>query len=324
MIDGLGVCAYLARMSERDDGVKAQLDADQVRAALGEAVRRMVDDDGDPDDGEYRFAYVATYTGKPEETVVVAEGSYGPTGDSLRYMQYPYKIVNQRGDSPRIDIDTRSGVEVLADFRPASEFTRSAPVEAGKTDDDLEAEPEPEPALVDGGMHRIAVRRLEAKVASDGSRKIRGYASIFGAEDREGEIMMPGAFDQGIEAFRAAPVMLYNHGFDSRVGNKVIGSWDLVRPDQKGLYVEGTVAEGDPDADMVWNLIDQGHINALRRGWQEVGVGQADGALGPRRDLRGVGAGDAVRHLRGGEGRAAAAVRRVRREEPRGTDGTLR
>ena len=208
---------------------------------LQDATRAMTDSDD-----AMRYAHVLSYTGPPELKVVVLEEKLREDGmDAMRYMEYPYKLTNRGGDKPYAEIDVSKGMEVLADYRPAKDFSKAA---------------------VDDGMHRIAIKFDGEALEDGGTRKIKGYASLFNVEDRDGEVMMPGAFDPGLAAFRASPALMYNHGLDPKIGAKRIGTWTTVQPDAKGLYVEGVIASGDAEADEVWNLISQGHINALSVG----------------------------------------------------------
>ncbi len=213
-----------------------QMDADLVRKRLREAAEAQL--------GESAYVSVAAYTGPPGLKVTLYEMQRegdGGAGES-RYVEYPYRIVNQGGDAPRAEISWAKGAEVTPTFRPLSDYSKT----------------------VDGA--RLALKFEGAVSEEGGRRRIKGYASVFGNTDRDGETMMPGAFDASLDDFRATGTMLYNHGLDPRMGKSRIGTWTLVRPDAHGLWVEGEIASGDPDADRVWKLAEQGHLNALSVG----------------------------------------------------------
>ena len=76
--------------------------------------------------------------------------------------------------------------------------------------------------------------RFEAKaVKPDGS--FEGYASLFGAEDLGRDVVMPGAFRKSLAKRGPRGVkLLYQHD-----PNEVIGTWEEIREDERGLFVRG-------------------------------------------------------------------------------------
>ena len=71
---------------------------------------------------------------------------------------------------------------------------------------------------------------------TDGS-VIEGYASVFGTEDRGGDIVEKGAYAASLKALGAGKRrvrMLWQHD-----PAEPIGVWDEVREDGKGLFVKG-------------------------------------------------------------------------------------
>lgn len=217
-----------------------QMDAEMVRERLREAAQKRFEGERIPG-----YASVASYTGPPANSVVLFEMTYGsddgPGTD--KYVQYPYRLVNQGGDAPRAEIDFAKGVEMAPSFRPLADFSKS----------------------VEGV--RLAVKLAGGSAEEqDGKRTIKGYASVFGVPDRDDEVMEPWAFSESLAAFMNSPAMMFNHGMDAQVGRKRIGTWSVVKPDSHGLWVEGEFAKGDPDADRLWSLAEQGHINALSVG----------------------------------------------------------
>jgi hypothetical protein len=65
--------------------------------------------------------------------------------------------------------------------------------------------------------------------------RVMGYASIFGNIDQGGDRVMPGAFAKSINSGRKVR-MLWQHNT-----HEVIGGWDTLREDKKGLWVEGSI-----------------------------------------------------------------------------------
>jgi HK97 family phage prohead protease len=66
---------------------------------------------------------------------------------------------------------------------------------------------------------------------------IEGYAAIFGEKNGHNEIVQPGAFAETLSQHRAAgtmPFMFRNHS-----SNDVIGFWEEMEEDQRGLRVKG-------------------------------------------------------------------------------------
>ena len=211
---------------------KVQMDVEVLRAALISAVRAQLGGL----DGEV-FVWVEAFTTAPENTVVVGSNDRGET----MLHRFDYSIRNVTGDRPRIDIKEDSGVEVFRDFTPVSKLSKAS----------------------EEGLLAVPLKGVKLDRST---RTIEGYASVFGITDRDGDVMQKGAFTKGLDEFMAHPVMLWNHGRDPDVKFWPVGSWDQVGEDAKGLFVRGTVAKDDPIADRIWNLIEQGHANALSVG----------------------------------------------------------
>lgn len=85
--------------------------------------------------------------------------------------------------------------------------------------------------------HILTAQPASFELKSDTSGRISGYGSIFGNADRQGDIVLPGAFTKSLARTQASgemPVMLWSHAQE-----QPIGRWTAVREDSKGLYVEG-------------------------------------------------------------------------------------
>ncbi|MEL7027675.1 MAG: HK97 family phage prohead protease [Pseudomonadota bacterium] len=96
--------------------------------------------------------------------------------------------------------------------------------------------------------------------------EISGYASVFGAQDLNGDIVERGAFARSL---RRRPVrqikMLYQHAAD-----KPIGVWREVREDARGLFVRGELALDLPLAEEALSLLRIGAVDGLSIGFQAV------------------------------------------------------
>ncbi|MGR3749582.1 HK97 family phage prohead protease [Paracoccus sp. (in: a-proteobacteria)] len=77
---------------------------------------------------------------------------------------------------------------------------------------------------------------LEIKAEGENSNKITGYGSVFGHVDQGDDVVVQGAFAKSLASGRK-PKMLFNHNH-----NEVIGTWTSVVEDEKGLRVEGVLA----------------------------------------------------------------------------------
>jgi len=117
--------------------------------------------------------------------------------------------------------------------------------------------------------------RIETKRAPEAAGEITarglavsGYASVFGRVDGGGDVVMPGAYANGLAriAARGGRVrMLWQHD-----ATQPIGVWDEVREDARGLWVKGRllpeVARGREAA----ALLAEGAIDGLSIGYRAV------------------------------------------------------
>lgn len=95
---------------------------------------------------------------------------------------------------------------------------------------------------------------------------IEGYASTFKgftASDRDGDAIDESAFGDGaLSDFLKNPVMLTNHSNNTKA---MLGSFDKVRVDRKGLFVQGRVTNS-PEMRHERFLIAEGHLKAFSVG----------------------------------------------------------
>lgn len=100
---------------------------------------------------------------------------------------------------------------------------------------------------------------FELKVEGDG-RTITGYGSIFGNADLGGDIVAKGAFVESIKSRK--PKMLYQHD-----PNRVIGVWNSFKEDEKGLQLEGKLAD-TPLGNEIKELIRIEAVSGLSIGYK--------------------------------------------------------
>lgn len=118
-------------------------------------------------------------------------------------------------------------------------------------------------ARKDGGEPiEIKLASLELKVEdkSDDYLTISGYGSIFGNEDKGGDIVMPGAFKACIAEGRK-PKMLWNHD-----PAQPIGAWDDMSEDEHGLRMRGRISRKGKAGEIA-DLIEMGGIEGLSIGY---------------------------------------------------------
>lgn len=85
---------------------------------------------------------------------------------------------------------------------------------------------------------------LTIKAVSD-TGEFEGYGSVFGVKDSYSDIIVPGAFQKSLDAWREKgrlPAMLWQHNM-----SEPIGVYTEMREDATGLYVKGNLLiDGDP------------------------------------------------------------------------------
>jgi HK97 family phage prohead protease len=119
-------------------------------------------------------------------------------------------------------------------------------------------------ARKDGGEPlEIKLASLELKVEdkSDDYLTISGYGSIFGNEDKGGDVVMPGAFKACIAEGRK-PKMLWNHD-----PAQPIGAWDEMSEDERGLRMKGRISRKGKAGEIA-DLIEMGGIEGLSIGYR--------------------------------------------------------
>jgi len=94
---------------------------------------------------------------------------------------------------------------------------------------------------------------------AEGDRKAKGYGAVFGNKDLGGDVISPGAF-VGLGDRRVR--MLRDHD-----PTKVIGTWESVSQDEKGLRVEGVFAR-TPLGEETMELVSTRALEGLSIGYR--------------------------------------------------------
>jgi uncharacterized protein len=96
--------------------------------------------------------------------------------------------------------------------------------------------------------------------------RFSGYASVFGQRDGGGDIVMPGAFRKSLVLRgRHRIKMLFQHD-----PKEPVGTWDAIREDDYGLWVEGRLVAGVARADALGRLIAKGALRGLSIGYRTI------------------------------------------------------
>lgn len=112
----------------------------------------------------------------------------------------------------------------------------------------------------------------------DDEGRFAGYASVFGRLDEGGDIVMPGAFRASLSLRGPHRIkMLFQHD-----PKEPIGTWEVVREDGFGLWVEGRLVPEVPRAEALRRLIARRAVDGLSIGFRTVKATR-EGAKGNRR-----------------------------------------
>lgn len=119
-------------------------------------------------------------------------------------------------------------------------------------------------ARKDGGEPleiKLAPLDVKAVKEDDDYLYISGYGSVFGNEDKGGDVVMPGAFKECIASGRK-PKMLWNHD-----PAQPIGAWDEMSEDERGLRMKGRISRKGKAGEIA-DLIEMGGIEGLSIGYR--------------------------------------------------------
>lgn len=93
---------------------------------------------------------------------------------------------------------------------------------------------------------------------------IEGYGSVFDTVDQGGDIVAPGAFSSSLRAGRKVR-MLMQHDAE-----KVIGVWDELTEDEKGLRVKGRILKSIAKGAEAYELVKENAIDGLSIGYRTI------------------------------------------------------
>jgi HK97 family phage prohead protease len=97
-----------------------------------------------------------------------------------------------------------------------------------------------------------------------GTLLIAGYASLWGAADLNGDVVQAGAFAESLAKTGAEGVRML-HGHDGRA---VVGVWDEIAEDARGLFVRGRIMDWSPEARLAQALSRAGALDGLSIGYR--------------------------------------------------------
>ncbi|MBP0480999.1 HK97 family phage prohead protease [Sagittula salina] len=108
--------------------------------------------------------------------------------------------------------------------------------------------------------------RFDAEVTVVEGMKIEGYASLFGKIDQGGDVVARGAYARSLKRLTEdgrVVKMLWQHD-----PAQPIGVWDVVREDERGLYVKGRLLNSVAKGREAAALIEAGAIDGLSIGYR--------------------------------------------------------
>ena len=117
---------------------------------------------------------------------------------------------------------------------------------------------------VEGLEHKFC--RFDAALSVKDGVVIEGYASLFGAVDQGGDVVQSGAYTRSLKSLEREGrrvKMLWQHD-----PAQPIGVWDIVREDEKGLFVKGRLLDSVAKAKEAAVLIEAGAIDGLSIGYR--------------------------------------------------------
>lgn len=102
--------------------------------------------------------------------------------------------------------------------------------------------------------------------ASEEEGVFEGHAAIFNKADRHDDIIKPGAFKKSLHRRPAKKVkMLFGHDTSA-----MIGVWDSVKEDAKGLFVKGHLLLELPKAQEAFILLKEGVLDSMSIGFSTI------------------------------------------------------
>jgi HK97 family phage prohead protease len=111
-------------------------------------------------------------------------------------------------------------------------------------------------------QHRSVALELKREPDDDGV--FEGYASVFGIVDQGMDVVERGAFGKSLGSGRRVK-MLWQHDT-----NDVIGVWDEIREDERGLYVKGRLLKDVQKGREAMALLRADAIDSLSIGYRTI------------------------------------------------------
>ena len=103
-----------------------------------------------------------------------------------------------------------------------------------------------------------------SEVATNAGLVIEGYASLWGVADLNRDVVAKGAFSAGLARVGAGGIrMLHQHE-----GRAVVGVWETVVEDDRGLFVRGRIMDWSAEARFAGALAKAGAIDGLSIGFK--------------------------------------------------------
>lgn len=103
---------------------------------------------------------------------------------------------------------------------------------------------------------------------------VEGYASLWGVADLNRDVVARGAFAESLARTGAEGVrMLHQHE-----GRAVVGVWDRIAEDDRGLFVRGRIMDWSAEARFAAALANAGAMDGLSIGFRALRA-RRDGAL---------------------------------------------
>lgn len=119
-------------------------------------------------------------------------------------------------------------------------------------------------------QHKTFTAQLEVKSLDDGGM-FEGYASVFGIQDSDGDVIVKGAFIKTIEKFQAKgkmPKMLWQHN-----PSIIVGKFTELREDEYGLFVKGSLILEVEKGREAYALMKAGELDAMSVGFNIASAG---------------------------------------------------
>ena len=107
-------------------------------------------------------------------------------------------------------------------------------------------------------------KHLSLDLKADNAGVIEGYGSVFDVVDGGGDIVAPGAFTASLRSGRKAKMLLQHDPAD------VIGVWDDLAEDEKGLRVKGRLLTTIRKGAEAYELAKAGAIDGLSIGFRTI------------------------------------------------------